>query len=989
LILPLTQWVLGDAVRQLSEWRELGLDMEISANIPDGSLRQLAAAQVAGVIDVSAGQGSEADPAPFVRPEAAVATFTDGNGNTSTTELDKFGAGTQSEDALTRITTTERNADGKPIRSVASNGRVSEMTYDERGNLLSLTEAVGDPLERVTSFEYEPVFNQVTKITDPRNNDTTFDYDANGNLIEVEDAALTRTTLAYGDANCPGLATGVTRAVGLAEETTTTFSYDPVTCNLLTTTDDLGNPTSMAYDAAGNTVSVTDALLRESRFVYDELNRVTKSIDASNSDPAPACGLAGVTCFAFDAGGNLIDLTDANGNVTSFDYDERERVTDRTDPLLNAETFSYDGQGNLRFATDRKGQVIEFQYDLANRPIKKIMQPGQPEEAVRDIDYDLMNNVTSVTDPDSALAFGYDLLDRLETASTAGSPFQPAVALTAGYDANSNRTTLDDPVGQSVFVYDALNRLTDLTTPSLPGQPILYSFDPLSRRTGVSLPNGVDTSLTFDTASRLTDISHVLGGVTTVSSFGYGHDSVNNRTSLTQTRSTVSVQTALSYVYDDLDRLTQATHPQVAAADETFGYDPLGNRLNRDGQVVDSVFDGANRLIEDQDFTYAYDLNGNLESKTAKMGGAVTDYTWDAEDRLTRIDLPGGGFAEYLYDGIGRRIQKDANGAVTRYVYDGSDILLEYDGLNLLLARYTHGSGIDDQVMVERDIDSSGSFDASERFFYLGDGLGSVTELTDSAGAAARTLVYDSYGQIVQDTGGVAQPFAFTGREFDAESGLYFYRARYYDAATGRFLSEDPLGFVGGDGNLYRYVLNNPVRLVDPSGEIAIAAPIIIGAAIGGGFELGRQLVVNDFDLGCLDYSRLGVAVVSGAAAGGFGAVTAGLPTISAVAANAIAGGGIGAGAAAVNGDDIVGGARFGFLGGGAGSAAGKLVTSGALKGLSGTGRTAATGQKLLAVSNALTGLHQSTEKTFAAIVAFGDAFGSFLSSTVSAAGSE
>ncbi len=192
------------------------------------------------------------------------------------------------------------------------------------------------------------------------------------------------------------MVTGVTRAVGLPEETTTSFAYDLVTCNLTGTTDSLGNPTTFAYGPAGNVVSVTDALLRESRFVYDGLNGTTKSTDVSNSDPAPACGLARVTCFADDAGGNLADLTDAGGNVTRFDYDERERVTERTDPLLNAETSSYDGQGNRRFATDRKGQAIEFRYDLADRLVKKITRPGQPEKVVRDVAYDLMDNVTSV-----------------------------------------------------------------------------------------------------------------------------------------------------------------------------------------------------------------------------------------------------------------------------------------------------------------------------------------------------------------------------------------------------------------------------------------------------------------------------------------------------------------------------------------------------------------------------------------------------------------
>lgn len=248
----------------------------------------------------------------------------------------------------------------------------------------------------------------------------------------------------------------------------------------------------------------------------------------------------------------------------------------------------------------------------------------------------------------------------------------------------------------------------------------------------------------------------------------------------------------------------------------------MGNRLNRDGQVVDSSFDAVNRLIEDEQFCYAYEANGNLETKTAKVAGnctgGVTTYAWDAENRLVRIDFPDLTFAAYRYDGVGRRIEKDVKGTITRYIYDGEDILLEYDGLNTLLARYTHGPGIDDPAMVERDLDASGTFELTETFFYQTDGLGSVTELTDSTGAVARTIVYDSYGQIAQDTSGIAQPYTFTGRELDAESDLYFYRARYYDAARARFLSQDPIGFDAGDDNLYRYVRNNPVIRIDPFG---------------------------------------------------------------------------------------------------------------------------------------------------------------------------
>jgi len=113
-------------------------------------------------------------------------------------------------------------------------------------------------------------------------------------------------------------------------------------------------------------------------------------------------------------------------------------------------------------------------------------------------------------------------------------------------------------------------------------------------------------------------------GAADISRFGYMYDQVGNRTEMTQTRSTATVASVLTYVYDDLDRLTQATDPLPAMADETFTYDALGNRLLRDGQSVAATFDAANRLTEDEDFCYAYDLNGNLGTKTAKIAGACT-----------------------------------------------------------------------------------------------------------------------------------------------------------------------------------------------------------------------------------------------------------------------------------------------------------------------------------------------------------------------------
>lgn len=103
-------------------------------------------------------------------------------------------------------------------------------------------------------------------------------------------------------------------------------------------------------------------------------------------------------------------------------------------------------------------------------------------------------------------------------------------------------------------------------------------------------------------------------------------------------------------------------------------------------------------------------------------------------------------------------------------------------------------------------------------FYYHKDGLGSVVNLTDGSGNLVMGYTYKSFGEIFSESGTLAQPFTFTGREYDPESGLYFYRARYYDPRAGKFLTKDPIGFAGGDVNLYRYVFNNPVKWVDPLG---------------------------------------------------------------------------------------------------------------------------------------------------------------------------
>ncbi len=325
----------------------------------------------------------------------------------------------------------------------------------------------------------------------------------------------------------------------------------------------------------------------------------------------------------------------------------------------------------------------------------------------------------------------------------------------------------------------------------------------------MTLPNGTQTTYTYDPASQVTNILHQLGATgPTINQAAYTYNGVGNRDSLTDRR---GIQ---NFGYDTLDRLTSASHPLLGTA-QAFSYDPVGNRT-----TAGNVTNAGNQLTADATHAYQYDDNGNLTRKTLLATGTYTQYTYDAENRLTKVEdfvagNPTAAFTStYRYDGLGRRIEKVANGQTRRYVYDRDQILLEYDGANTLQARYTHGPRVDELLAVTR----SGS-----TFFYHNDGLNSASDLTDGSGATVQSYSYDVWGNVVNQTGSVENPFVFTGRERDSETSLYYYRARYYEPRIGRFIQKDPIGDDQGK-NLYPYVQNNPVNRIDPSGKVDISA---------------------------------------------------------------------------------------------------------------------------------------------------------------------
>ena len=204
---------------------------------------------------------------------------------------------------------------------------------------------------------------------------------------------------------------------------------------------------------------------------------------------------------------------------------------------------------------------------------------------------------------------------------------------------------------------------------------------------------------------------------------------------------------------------------------------------------------------------YVYDYNGNTLTKV--VGSNTTSYAWDYENRLTSVTLPGsGGTVSFAYDPFGRRIEKISPTTTSIFAYDGDNLIEATNSSGTAVARYSDGLNIDEPLAMLRSSTTS---------YYDADGLGSITSLSSSAGSLAQTYGYDSFGKQTSSSGSLTNPFQYTARESDPETGLYYYRARYYDQNVGRFLSQDPIGFYPGV-NFYAYVDNSPISLLDPLG---------------------------------------------------------------------------------------------------------------------------------------------------------------------------
>ena len=733
---------------------------------------------------------------------------------------------------------------GKDLTSFSdSDQNVSSFGYDTGHRITTLK----NPLNITTATNSYNSQGQVIHQTVPRQSggNVTYDFYFSGFRNAEEDPDDQKLTYYF---DSKGRAIGSENELGhsssrtydgqdhLVQATdsqghTAHFTYD-ANHNLVSSVNPLNRQIVNSYDAQYQLIKASDPLGHAIDFSYDgkyhltsttvypasSQNIVTRATYYPNGLAATSKDGRGITttmtydshgnpassrvngekvvATEYDATGRLVTLTDQGDTTTQFQYNNRGFVTSKTDPFGRITEYSYNNDGALHSRADRNGDSTIYIYTPTGKVDTVTYQDGS---AVR-FSYDQHDRLKNMADSLGTTTYTRDIAGRVLSTTDANGN-------TIGYTYDENGyngllTTLTYPGNKQIhYAYDGLNRLK--TVNNWLGQTATYNYDDAGRMTSLVNFNGSVTTYTHDNANRLTGLAARTSGNNVVASFVYTLDANGNRTGIDK-------QTPLS--------------PALPARTETASY--LHNRLT----ATDSTL-------------YTHDNEGQLQTK---QNGSTTSYSFNKAYRLTGIS----GGTSYQYDGSGKRIRAVRNGVTTRYIYDAvGNLLAEADGSNTITRYYIHGQGLLAAVTP-----------ANATFCYHYDGVGSTVAITDGSQNVVNSYAYTPDGMIMGENEAFAQPFKYVGQlgVMAEPNGLYYMRARYYNPATGRFISEDPLGFGGGDVNLYVYAGNNPVLFVDPFGLTGLTLSEANRHWSEGG---GSSLIV---DVGTLDLSNVSKLPPSG-----------------------------------------------------------------------------------------------------------------------------
>lgn len=746
---------------------------------------------------------------------------------------DQVGNKTKEVNEKGYITTLEYDAMNRLVRTVDPMGYDFTYGYDLVGNKTTVTNAKGDTI----SYTYDKL-NRAVEIKDPYEVVISRKvYDAKGYVIKEIDAKgyLSASTDAerYGriiNYSPAGKVVSITDA-----ENNTTFNEYDQFGQLIKVTDPMNNQTKYQYDAAGNLIKVTDPLEISVRYTRDKLGNKTSMTDGRNKVTQYRYGNFGLLLTYTDAEGKssnykydlllkTAEMKDRNNKSTLYEYDNRGLLTSSKVAGTPLEIgYTYDELGNKASMTDATG-VTNYSYNK-NNWLVSISKNGHLQLSY---ELDQIGNITSVTDKTNfTTTYSYDKSSRMETVSFNGK------TTTYEYDQNGNRIlTSYEGSSKESYTFDKNNKLLTLTNTTAAGVPISsysYTYDKAGKQTS-KIDDFGTTSYSYDKAGRITKV--VAPGKTTI----YAYDNSGNRTAMEEAYTSEQTMPAVDgtgtneikystkksdYVYSNAGRLLKlvetmkdASGKELMKKQTTYRHDNNGNELSRAVEFV-TPYNNLNPKA------YSAVIYGQNSTEPINHTVEKTNSKYDGFNRLVSMEIIKSGArttVEYTYNGddlrIKKVVRKSTNNNIaeaTNYLYDRQHVILETDANEGIKTRYVRGLN----YIARMD-------NAGNTSYFLFNGHGDVVQTVSEAGEVQNRYDYDIFGNPTLSIEQQACAIRYAGEYYDAETGMYYLRARYYDPYIGRFISED--SYWGEDNNplslnLYTYAHNDPIKYIDPTGH--------------------------------------------------------------------------------------------------------------------------------------------------------------------------
>ena len=686
------------------------------------------------------------------------------------------------------------SAAGQLIQETDASGGTQRFTYDAQGRLVRTIDNAG----QVTRY----VFNeqgQMGMVIPSAGTVAKLKYDEQGNLTEMIDGDTTVAHYAY---NTLGQRIREESAAGHVVN----YQYT-ADGRLLSWNDNLGAGAETEYDAVGRPTvvkSTTGATLVRR---YDSSGNVVEDIDAGGAATKYTYNLANELTEVVDPIGDRVRLEYDSasqpskahlpgGGTTQTAYDPLGNPVKQIDPLGNQRSRTFDADGRLVAATDAKGQTTRFEYDRAGRIACKRLA----DDTVVNYTYDKDSNLASIDDGVYPVRYEYD-----ERGNRVRVEY-PAIKKWIAYRYDEKDQLLEYSTADGALVhygYDQFDRIESIDAKGV-GE-FTFKYDASGRVLSQTCPNGVRSIMKYDSEDRITRLAHLDEKLQTLDGWKYEYDANGNCISADNAQNQTT-----RYAYDANGQLTEESQPEQEPV--RYEYAAGGNRTLRADAAGDTryEYDLADQAIKAGEGVLKYDANGNLIERQSTEG--ITQYHYDAQDQLVRVDLPGGSSVEYGYAATGERIWRKDEQGTTHFLSMGPHVIAELDATYAAQKTFVHGRGIDRPLAVS---------DADKVAFLHADRRGSIRHVSDADGKATAAYRYDAFGRRVDQEGDPVSPFTFAGKSYDAATGLYYFRARYYDPDLGRFLSRDPEAPAADDPityNPYQFARNNPVRFADPLG---------------------------------------------------------------------------------------------------------------------------------------------------------------------------